>query len=73
MKATSKTYLYARMFCLKEVVFAAYYKDMLAYSVLDDSLDNTISGYPSYVLVDKNNKCRYSTADEALEIIDLEN
>lgn len=72
MKATEDTYVHARLFAHQPVVHVGTYKDMVAYSVEDSSLDGTISGYPKFVLVDKDMNCRYSSPDEALNIIDLQ-
>jgi len=71
MKANEDTYVHARLFAHQPVAHVGTFKDMVAYSVEDSSLDGTISGYPKFVLVDKDMNCRYSTAEEALNIIDL--
>ena len=79
MKATKETHLAASVFAAKDglddITFAAIYKDTVAYYATSNEISETCSGYPHYVLVyEVKNRlmCRYSTTDEALEIMDLE-
>ena len=68
---TEETHVQASLFAHMPVAYVGIFNDMAAYSVEDSSLDGTISGYPKFVLVDKDMNCRYSTTEEALNIIDL--
>ena len=79
MKATKETYLAAAMFAAKDnfetIMYTAIYKGCVVYYATSDALAGRCSGYPHYVLVSsgKNGiECRYSTPDEALEIMDLQ-
>ncbi|MBR1799763.1 MAG: hypothetical protein IJ761_07735 [Bacteroidales bacterium] len=42
---------------------------MAAYWIHDFALDSTCSGYPLYVLVDKDLNCQFSTPYEDIEIM----
>lgn len=53
------------------VTYAAQYKGGVAYHANSKALEGAKCGYPNFVIVDGNGKCRFSTPDEALEIIDL--
>lgn len=79
MKASRETYLAAAMFAAKDgfetIMYAAIYKDCVAYYATSDSLAGACVGYPHYVLVSSGKNgivCRYSTPNEALEIMDLQ-
>ena len=53
------------------VTYAAEYKGCAAYHANSKALEGASCGYPHFVIADGNGKCRFSTPDEALEIIDL--
>ena len=77
MKATKETYMAAVAFASLNkydfVRYAGIYKNRMAYYVTSKALEGSCSGYPHYVLVDSETlDCRYSTHNEAMEILDLE-
>jgi len=52
------------------VTYAAQYEGCAAYHANSKALEGAKCGYPNFVIVDGKGVCRFSTPDEALEIID---
>lgn len=75
MKPNKQTYdaavRFAKASGFDGVTFAAEYKDCVAYHANSEALEGAKCGYPHFVIVDDGLNCRYSTPDEALQIIDL--
>lgn len=51
------------------IIYRGKYNDNLVYLAVSAALHGTISGYPHFILINKELKCRFSTPEEALEII----
>ncbi len=75
MKPNKQTYDAAVRFAQSSgfdgVTFDAEYKGCVAYHAYSEELEGACCGYPHFVIVDGKLNCRYSTPDEALQIIDL--
>ena len=76
MKATKETYLMALTFAvnneLDQVTYECEYKGGVVYHATCEAEENACVGYPHFIIVteDKNGlSCRYSTPEEALEIM----
>lgn len=60
---------YALRYELNIVRFACAFGNWLAYNVSSDALEGTFSGYPHYVFVREDLKCRFADHDEVMEIM----
>lgn len=74
MAPTKQTYNAAVRFAKANgfdgVTFSAEYKRGVAYHANSKALEGGRCGFPHFVIVYNGLKCRYSTPDEALEIIE---
>ena len=74
MKPNKQTYDAAVRFAQSSgfdgVTFEAEYKGCVVYHANSEELEGACCGYPHFVIVDNKLNCRYSTPDEALQIID---
>lgn len=76
MKATKETYLIAVAFAanddLDQVTYECEYKGGVVYHATCEAEENACVGYPHFIIVEEGKNslsCRYSTPDEALEIM----
>lgn len=73
MKPTKETYRtatrFAALFDFDIVKYECKYKDWLAYYVTSKALGGTTYGYPHFVIVRADLRCRFATSTEALEIM----
>ena len=73
MEPTKETYRAATRFAARFnfdiVKYECKYKDWLAYYVTSKALEGTCYGFPNFVIVRSDLRCRLSTPDEALEIM----
>ena len=74
MKPNKQTYDAAVRFAQSSgfdgVTFEAEYKGCVAYHANSNALEGAKCGYPHFVIVSEKGECRFSTPDEALEILD---
>lgn len=74
MKPNKQTYDAAVRFAQSSgfdgVTFEAEYKGYAVYHANSEELEGACCGYPHFVIVGDDGACRFSTPDEALEIID---
>ena len=74
IRPAKKTYSAALRFAKANgfdgITYAAQHDGCPAYHADSDDLTEAVCGYPHFVIVDADGKCRFSTTDEALKIID---
>ena len=62
---------YALHYGLNIVRYACKFGDWLAYNVSSDELEGTFCGYPHYVFIREDMKCRFASHDEVMEIMGM--
>ena len=76
MRPTKETYKAAFLYAFAKsdldiLTYKGEYDGCLVYHATHKMLNDTFSGYPTYIIVDKDLKCRFSTPKEALKFISL--
>lgn len=75
MKHTQKTeqavLRYSLRYGLNIVRYACIFGDWLAYNVSSEELEGTCYGYPHYVFIREDMKCRFASHDEVIEIMNI--
>ena len=73
MKITKWTYMAAVSFASRSdldiVQYHSRYKEWVVYRATNHALEGTTYGYPHFVIVRADLRCRYATSTEALEIM----
>lgn len=62
---------YVSQYKLDIVNFACIYGDWLAYNVSSNALQQSFCGYPHYVFIREDLKCRFANHDEVIEIMKI--
>ena len=63
---------YSLRYGLNIVRYACKFGDWLAYNVSSDELEGTCCGYPHYVFIREDMKCRFANHDEVFKIMGIE-